>query len=256
MANTPFFPVGPLALLGCEGLRPESHNLWQQLTALAPRGIAPVAILPTALAGRKLSVTEHRTRLAEETLGRLGFSPIPATILSRQQADEPACIAPLMQATSIYLMGGEPRSLYEVLAGSVAWETILARHHSGAMLIAAGGAAVVLGESIFTPLKPFPRNIDDLRFEISAGLGLLPGMVILPYFNWLPAQALEQLVTQCSSNLTLVGIDDEVALIAHKGRWEAYGSGNITLLRSGEPPHVLSASHSIPPELLSPYPMR
>jgi cyanophycinase-like exopeptidase len=256
MVSMPHPSPGPLALLGGEALRSESAGLWQQLGAISPQGIAPIAILPTALAEYKPGVAERRAVVAQEALNNFGLLAQPVMLLKRHQAEDSAFVASLKQVASFYLTGGEPRSLYKVLVGSAAWEMILLHHQNGATLIAAGGAAVALGEVIFAPLKPFPRSVDALRFETSAGLGLLPRRMILPYFNWLPAQVLEQIAALCPSDLVLVGIDDQAALVAYNGKWEVYGSGNVTFLHPSRSTSTIPSGQPIPPDFLSPYPAR
>jgi len=257
MAGTLHSCCGPLVLLGGEALRPESLSLWQQLKMMIPQGTAPIAILLTALAEHKPGMAERRADVIQGALNNFGLSSWHAVILTRQQADDPALAALLEQAAGIYLAGGEPSSLHKILAGSAAWETICLLHQQReTMLIAAGGAAVALGELSFVPLKPFPRSIDDLRFEISEGLRLLPKMAILPYFSWLPSQVLEQLTALYPPDLELVGIDDQAALVAHSGRWTVYGTGNVTLLHAGRPSCTVTSGQPIPSELLSPYPAR
>lgn len=244
---------GPLALLGGEGLRPESAPLWRYLV---PADGGSIVLVPTALAARKAGTAEYHIRLVKETLSTFGLEMQVVKILTAEQANDPELLKPLQRAGHIYLPGGEAHALCTTIRGSMTWKMIHTRHREGASLIAAGGAAVAFGEQAFIPLKPYPPDLDELVFELLEGLNLLPGTVILPYFNWLQAPVIDKITNLSPPHTTLIGIDDQAALIAREGRWSVEGLGSVTIMRHNEARQVINAGTSVPADVLSPIDTR
>ncbi len=245
---------GALALLGGEGLRPDSAPLWQHLASLAPAQMRHTLIVPAALAGEKVGTPERRAGAAAEGLARLGVEAQVVAILSREQAADPARVAPLMDADCLYLIGGGPRVLVDVLRDTPAWEALRVRHTQGALLIASSGAAVVLGVRGFAPERAFEQSLDGLHLEPFDGLGLLDSLVIMPYFGWLQPRVVDKVAALCPPGAQLVGIDDQAALIAALGGWQVAGFGSVTIWQPGGSRCVIDAGHAVPDGFLPPYP--
>ena len=239
MSSTDASSPGTLILLGGEGLRPPaSTSLWERIGALAPRD-QPVVIVPVALAARRRSAVERRVRLAQKTLESFGLSTRVVMIFNAAQANDPALIAPLEEATCLYLPGGEARTLCEVMQGSAAWRVICARVRVGVPLVAGAGAAVALGEWAFAPRKPYPQALDALEFDVFPGLGLLPGVIVLPYANRLQPQVEQKITAACPPDVAPVTIDEEAALLVRGDQWEIIGDGLVSI-RGGGPGRSLS----------------
>ena len=235
--------TGVLAMLGSEGLRPESTSLWRHLLSLSLGN--NLVIVPAALATQKVGGAERRIKLAQDTMKQLGLRTQVAEILSTEQANDHEVNAPLAQADCIYLIGGEPHALCNVLRDSVAWDVIHTRNQAGASLVAAGGAAAALGEQAFVPLNPSPPTLDELTFEPLAGLGLLPGVAVLPYYNWLQSQVIDKIIALSPPLVSLVGIDDQAALITQDDKWEVGGSGTVTITHHQKPPRIFAPGQKI-----------
>ncbi len=244
----PYGP-GPVVLLGGEGLQQESDLLWRQMT-MGTFGDGHFAILPTALATQKLGVAERRAKLALATLEDLGISAKIVSLTTHDDSNNPDIVKALQCASGIHLVGGEPSTLVEVLRGSYAWKAILARNRAGAMLTAAGGAASALGELVFMPLKPHPQDLRDLDAALIPGLGLLPGIVILPYFDWLQPQLVCKISSLCCNTLTIIGLGVHAALARNDQGWQVRGLGRVTILRHNKDVHVIDAGANVACEIL------
>ncbi len=96
-----------------------------------------------------------------------------ARILERVDATSPddVVIARLEGAHLVHLPGGDPDLLPAVLHDSRAWTAILRAHAAGACIAGASAGAMAIGERLWTRDGP----VD--------GLGLVPGIAILPHFD-------------------------------------------------------------------------
>lgn len=238
-------PSGPaaIAILGGEGLRPESSPIWKRLRDLAGGQSNEVAILSSALASLPMSQADRRTQTARVALEAMGMT------VRMIAADDN-----LMPSGLLYLPGGDQRMVVEQLSDSTLLRELL-ESSPVRVLAASGASAVALGDQVFAPVRPYPAEFGRLEFEILPGLGLLKGVVILPYFSWLPDEVTQKIATLAGPN-TLVGIDDQAALIGYAGTWEVGGHGTVSFLSSSGKPRVFDAGALIPGDDLLPYPQR
>ncbi len=190
---------------------------------LAGGPAAPVRIIPAAAA------PDHNDRRAGANGGRwfarLGCADVAAVPLTdARSAADPAVVAELRAARLIYLLGGFPRHLCNSLAGSPAWRAIRAALADGAVVGGSSAGAMVL----------CGRYFDPGRGELLEGLGLLPGVCVLPHHNGFGARWAPRLLAE-APGMTLLGIDEATAVIndAPAGAWRVYGPGAVAVYRAG-----------------------
>jgi hypothetical protein len=230
-----------IALLGGEGMRPESSILWQHLLALV--GNAPcVAVLPIALNNHDAVQAERRSQASLDALKLFGAN---AGLISRDASS--------LDANIVYLPGGDQRAVCDLLPPSAVWSAVCAPDSPVKLLIAAGGSAVALAEQAFAPVKPYPAALGDLTFERITGIGLIRNVAILPYYSWLQDEIIYK-VAERISGCTLLGIDDQAALISSSDGWVVAGLGTVSIFRFGEPPAIFDPGAVISADVLSPYP--
>ena len=130
----------------------------------------------------------------------------------------------LIKAKLIYLLGGFPRYLAEVLNGSDSWQAILNAFQSGAVIAGSSAGAMVLCKYYYDPLSS----------RVVEGLNLVKHIFILPHHNtygkdWFP------LLKHQLPEIILFGIDEETGVLYNpsQGNWRVYGKGQITLYNSG-----------------------
>lgn len=243
-------PSGPLALLGGEGLRANPAALWQALAGLRPGGAARIVAIPAALAAHKLGAAERSTALAADTLRPLGYTVEAAPVHSRADAEDAASPHLIEGADAILLTGGRPDALAATLQNTPLWAAILDAWQSGCLLAAAGGAASGLAELSFRPPEPPPPTLGELAYEPVSGLGLLRGVVILPYAGWLQRELVGRIAAACPPGTTLVEID-EAAALAHDGTaWQVLGAGSISVHVPGHPVKHFAAGAPVPADLI------
>jgi cyanophycinase len=145
-------------------------------------------------------------------------------LIDRESAADPGIAGALSEGQLIYILGGFPGYLAEVLEQSPAWQAILNVQTRGGVLAGSSAGAMVLCRHYYDP------GLQRLR----KGLGLLPNACILPHHDtfgrqWAPA-LLEQL-----PGATLIGIDEQTGLIGRieEDRWLVRGRGAVTLYSDG-----------------------
>jgi cyanophycinase len=196
---------------------------------LAGGPAAPVRIIPAAAA------PDHNDRRAGtngvrwfQRLGCTNVSSVPLT--DARSAADPAVVAALRAARLIYLLGGFPRHLGDALAGSPAWQAVIAALGDGAVVGGSSAGAMVLCEHYFDPE----------RGALQAGLGLVPDVCVLPHHSSFGARWAPRLLAE-SPHLTLLGIDEATAAIseqtAARNTWQVYGPGAVTVYRGGATQH-------------------
>lgn len=184
---------------------------------------ALVAILPTAAAP-----DNNHNRAGEN--GRRWFRSLGARqvrvlpLIDRESAGDPDIAAALREMQFIYLLGGFPGYLERTLAGSECWSAIQEAYARGAVVGGSSAGAMVLCDNYYDPYKG----------KISVGLGLIPGICVLPHFNTAGRQWVNHLMDKLPG-ITLLGIDERTGALndGRDGAWTIYGAGSATLIKSG-----------------------
>jgi cyanophycinase len=182
---------------------------------------ACVAIVPAAAAP-----DGNHQRAGEN--GRSWFQSLGArnvlvvSLVDRTSADNPEVIACLRRSRLIYLLGGFPEYLAEVLRGTSAWEAICTALQQGATLAGSSAGAMVLGDFFFNPVKQ----------NLVKGLGLVRATSIIPHFNRFGRSWVDRLRKELPS-VSLIGIDEETGMIndGPDGTWSVYGGGAVVVYR-------------------------
>ncbi|MGH2458704.1 MAG: Type 1 glutamine amidotransferase-like domain-containing protein [Chloroflexota bacterium] len=209
---------GTVALVGSGEFLPTMDPVDRALIArLAepPR----VAIVPTASAPDGDAVFERWLRMGVEHFTRLGAEATPIPLRTRADADDPALAEGIAKANFVYLSGGKPTYLRETFDGTACWRAITEVYHRGGVLAGCSAGAMVLGGTMLR-FRPVPGPAD--------GLGLLPGILIIPHFDEFrvnPGPFLGLL----PEHVTVVGVDGGTALVGSPGQWTVEGKGSVTV---------------------------
>jgi cyanophycinase len=189
--------------------------------ALAGGRDARVTIVPAAAA------PDGNHRRAGEN-GRKWFQSLGArqvtvvSLVDRQSADSRRIASCLGRSRLIYLLGGFPEYLAEVLRGTRSWQAIRTALRQGATLAGSSAGAMVLGEAFFNPAR---QNLVD-------GLGLVRAVSLIPHFNKFGRAWVDRLRKELPS-MSLIGIDEETGIIndGPGGTWSVYGGGAVVVYR-------------------------
>jgi cyanophycinase len=205
-----------LALVGSGEYLPPMEPVDREL--LARLGSSPrVVCLPTAAGREGPERIGYWSGLGVDHFTRLGARPEALPVIDRASADDPALAARIAAADFVYLSGGKPDYLHRTLAGSRAWEAILAVVARDGLLAGCSAGAMVLGEKFFG----FPGWND--------GFNLAPGLTIIPHFDEIPAAMTHSIRLLAGKQLIVAGIEGNTALVRNGREYEVLGGGGVTL---------------------------
>lgn len=220
--------MGPVALHGGGEFGPEDGPflaaILEAARTSAPDGAAiRVAILPTAAARSRpdLAVANGR-RAFEAAAAALGL-PVHVEgvdVFERVDADDPILAARLADADLVYLVGGDPGHLLDVLERTAAWRSVLAASARGSVVAGASAGAMVLGGWTWTPAGA------------RRALGLVPGVAVVPHFDGSRLAAWRAVVAKEAGaeagTLSWLGLDEATGVVSDPttGDWAVHGPGS------------------------------
>lgn len=219
-ASTP----GPLILVGGAEFLPGNEAqdaVWTEAAAGRPAYVVATAAVrqdpdravATArrwFAGRGIRVTELRIR-------------------GRRDAADAATVAAARAAGAVYLCGGDPGLVVELLVGTPAWGAIVDAWRRGAALAGSSAGAMAMGE---WSLIRAGRSHDRRRF--APALGLLARTAVVPHLDEFGERWLRRLEPP-RDDAVLLGLDTRTAAIWRpRIGWRAIGPGRVAVIGGGE----------------------
>ena len=223
--TTPSTLPGPLALVGSGEYLP----VMQEVEAMLLRGRAPKFVqLATAAApeGDSSLARWHALGLAQAE--RLGVEQVVVDVRSRADADDAALAGLIDGAGLVYLSGGSPQFLAEILRETAVWSAIETAWRKGAALAGCSAGAMAM-----TGWVPAMR---DLGRHPDPGLGLLPHVRVIPHFDrmlgWVP-DIVTRAMLRAPAGVTVLGIDEDTALVGGPEEWVVRGRQSVWVLGDG-----------------------
>ena len=195
-----------------------------------------IVILPVAAARHRpdLAAThgEHAFRAAAARAGRDVRTATARVLTPEAAADRDTC-AMLERAHLVHLPGGDPDLVAGILRDTPAWAAVLRARERGACIAGASAGAMALAGRLWTRDGP------------AAGLGLLPGVAVVPHYSSARLEEMRRVV-EVGEPLTWVGLDEQTLAIGRPGgEWAVAGPGRAYLVPPAAPGHVASAGHGV-----------
>jgi cyanophycinase len=205
--------AGSLVIVG-GGLLPDSIR--ERFLELAGGKKGRLVVIPTA------SALDDQTRIYRsynywKTQGLASVSMLHT--LDPKEANDPAFVKPLKEATAAWLGGGDQTRLANVYRGTAVERELR-------QLVARGGVVggTSAGASVMSSVMITGGNAS---VRVGAGFGLLPGVVIDQHFeNRKRQQRLLNLLAQHRNCLGL-GIDEQTALVVRGHIFTVVGNANV-----------------------------
>ncbi|HEY6686658.1 MAG TPA: cyanophycinase [Propionibacteriaceae bacterium] len=149
---------------------------------------------------------------------------------SRAQARNPRLVERLRTASAVFMTGGNQLKLSSLITGTPFGDAIYDAYHHGATVGGTSAGASILAEHMiaFGTGGSTPKQ---RMSQLSAGLGLLRGVVIDQHFEQRNRYGrLLSLVAQ-SPSLLGIGVDEDTAAVISDGsRLEVIGRGAVTVV--------------------------
>jgi cyanophycinase len=214
---------GLLALVGGDEFKPGNEAQDRQLVEAALRHGGAAYIVATA-------AREHPDAAVATARGwfsGLGLEVSELRLRTRTEAGRAATVAAAEGASFVYLAGGDPGRVPQILADTPAWEAVLRAWRAGAVLAGSSAGAMALGS--WTLIRA--RVPGDTSRTARAGLGVVPGIAVVPHFEtfghrWLPS--IRDLAA--SEGVVLLGISERSAAMWDDGTWRVEGPGAVTVI--------------------------
>lgn len=218
---------GPIALVGAGEFLPGMTDLDRSLLAAAGRSRPRVAILPTASAPDGEDVFQRWAALGVEHFAALGAEVEPIMVRDRAEASDEAAVQAVGEADLVYLSGGKPSHLRSVLDGTPLGEAIVRASERGAVLAGCSAGAMVLAAH----LPAFRRWMFPWPLRWTAALGIVPGCAVLPHYDAWPEVVTALMALQAPPDTTVLGIDEDTAIVGRDGSWQVHGRARVTVWR-------------------------
>lgn len=218
--NTP----GPIALVGSGEYLP----VMQQIEADLIAGRNPKYVqIPTAAAPEGEKSLNYWVDLGIRQAERLGVEAVPIIAQSRLDAQSPELARKVDDAGLIYLSGGNPSFLANTLRDTLLWRAIDSAWRNGAALAGCSAGAMALAD-----------HIPGLRLTAHSptqGLGTLPHIRVLPHFDRMFSHVPDFFARfmNVPAGVTVVGIDEDTAIVGGPYEWEVQGRQSAWLFVEG-----------------------
>lgn len=222
---------GPVALVGSGEYLP----VMTEVEGLLLRGRPPRFVqIPTAAAPEGQSSLDRWVTLGRDQAARLDVAAVPVMVRDRAEADNEELAALVNGAGLVYLSGGNPPYLASTLRGTKVWQAVREAWEGGAALAGCSAGAMAL-TSWVPDLRHPTRDADP-------GLGVVPQLRVIPHFDrfagWMP-DLVSRYVLRPPDGVTVLGIDEDTALIGDEGTWRVHGRQQVWVLgRDGRTPYT------------------
>ncbi len=218
---------GLVALVGSGEFTLAMETVDRALLAATGRARPRVAVVPTASWPDGEETFRRWLEQGRSHFAALGAEVEGVDLRSRDDALDAAGAQAIGEADLVYLSGGKPDYLLDVLEGTPAGAAIRAVHERGGVVAGCSAGAMVLGAHQ-------PR-VGGRRFRIPLGwrdaLGLVDRVAVLPHYDALPEPLAAGLALVAPRGLIVMGIDEETAAVGQDGAWRVEGRGRVTIWR-------------------------
>ena len=184
--------------------------------------------IPTAAGRESDDSLAYWKKLGQAQADAMGVQASYLPIYTRDDAFKQEHVDSIKNSALMYMSGGDPHHLAEVLIDTPVWAAIVENWQSGASLAGCSAGAMVLSTQI--------PNFRMLKKAPSTGLNLLPEIRVIPHFNkffkWIPDSAAKVLLHVPGDSI-LIGVDEMTAIVKRSGNehWIAVGDAKVHVLK-------------------------
>jgi len=184
--------------------------------------------IPTAAGRESTDRLEYWKQLGLTQAKAIGVEATYLPIYTREDAFNQEYVDAVTNSALMYMSGGDPHHLAEVLIDTPLWSAIVENWKTGASLAGCSAGAMVLSAHI--------PNFRLLKKTATQGLNLLPEIRVIPHFNkffkWIPESAAKVLL-HVPDNSILIGVDELTAIVKRSGdtQWVVVGEAKVHVLK-------------------------
>ncbi|MFL5681501.1 MAG: cyanophycinase [Chloroflexota bacterium] len=217
---------GTVIIIGGAEDKVRDRVILNRFVSLAGGPDATIAVVSTAS-----SLGAEAGERYRQVFGELGVRRVrPLHAVTRPQANDEATALAVRDATAVFLTGGNQLRLSSTIGGTRLADAILERFRKGAVVAgtSAGASAMSSHMIAFGASGATPKH---RMAQISAGLGLLPGVIVDQHFQ--QRNRLGRLLSVIAQNPSLLGIgvdEDTAGVVGADHVLEVIGRGSITIV--------------------------
>ena len=210
--------MGSIALVGGDEFRDGCEPMDLEILSAAGPARPKVLIVPTAAANQNPSKAAAN---GVAYFDGLGAEAEALMVLDSEGADDTGLVSRIGWADVIYLTGGDPAHLLEVLRGSRMLEAVKRAVREGAVLAGSSAGAMVLG--------------GWMRYGgVLPALGLLEGLAVFPHHERSsPDMVAAELAEAPYPEGSVLGVDAGSGCLGGKDGWRVVGKGSVVLYSQG-----------------------
>ena len=184
--------------------------------------------IPTAAGQESDDRLDYWKQLGKTQADAIGVMATYLPIYTRDDAFKQEHVDAIKDSALMYMSGGDPHYLAEVLVDTPVWAAMIENWQSGASLAGCSAGAMVLSAQI--------PNFRMLKRSPSKGLNLLPEIRVIPHFNkffkWIPESAAKVLLHVPDDSI-LIGVDEMTGIVKRTGNdhWVVVGDAKVHVLK-------------------------
>jgi cyanophycinase len=218
---------GTVALVGAGEFLPAMADVDAGLLAATGRVRPRVAILPTASWPDGEATFNRWAAMGVDHFSSLGAEVEPVLVRDRADADDAAHAQAIGEADLVYLSGGKPEYLLATLDGSRVGRALWDASRSGSIVAGCSAGAMALADRQFE----FRRKMVPWPLRWRRGLGIVAGLAVIPHYDAWPEPLCALLALQAPRGSTVIGIDEDTAVVGRDGSWQVHGRSRVTIWR-------------------------
>jgi len=214
-AEMRFVPLSRGTLVICGGGEMPDDVMLQFVDA-AGGGDARIVVVTTA------SETADSEEVEEELEFWRSLDISQLTVLhtrSRETANDPEFVRPLLDATGIWFIGGKQAWLADTYLGTIAERKIHEVLHRGGVVGGISAGAAIMSSVMIRAGDPEP--------ETGRGFGLLPGTIVDQHFLARNRQQRLMGALEANPGMLGLGIDEGAAVVVHGRRLRVVGDSDV-----------------------------
>lgn len=217
---------GKIALVGSGEYLPSMIEVEKSLLKGRPPKFVQI---PTAASNESEERFQYWINLGLKQAELIGVEGVPLKIKTREDANNKKIVSQLEGAGLIYLSGGNPKHLVDVIKGTLLESEIIRTWKEGASLAGCSAGAMAISAWVAGFKTMIPHSF--------SGLEILPQISVIPHFDRflgkLPPFIATKNITP-PKGVTLVGIDEETALVGGPENFIVAGNRRVWVILKGK----------------------
>jgi cyanophycinase len=147
----------------------------------------------------------------------------------RKEAETETFVAPLRQATGVWITGGHNNNLVDVYVGTRTEREIGAVAERGGVIAGSSAGAMIQGSFLISRSLTAKggtsfANLDRQRL---VGFGFLKEVMVYPHLGQRHAEKMMLEVLAHYPDLLGIGLDENTAIVVHEDQFEVIGEGRV-----------------------------